>query len=142
MRQVWSLGQEDSPGVGNGNPLQYSCQENPMDRGAWPASVHRITKSWTWLKWLSTQHSTVTSKMICSFFTYYCCHCCLIGAEIIKIFHLFYIFYIHKLFYWSFIKGNTTARVYLKLYIYTHILAVLIILIIYKLRFFSCSDSQ
>ena len=34
-----------SPGVGNGNPLQYSCLENPMDRGAWQAAVHRVTKS-------------------------------------------------------------------------------------------------
>ena len=33
-----------SPGVGNGNPLQYSCLENPMDRGAWQAAVHRVTK--------------------------------------------------------------------------------------------------
>ena len=37
---VRSLGQEDSPGVGNGNPLQYSCLENPMDGGAWQATVH------------------------------------------------------------------------------------------------------
>ena len=36
-----------SPGGGNGNPLQYSCLENPMDRGAWWAIVHRISKSWT-----------------------------------------------------------------------------------------------
>ena len=35
--QVRSLGQEDYPGRGNGNPLQYSCLENPMDRGAWEA---------------------------------------------------------------------------------------------------------
>ena len=37
MRETWvrSLGQEDSPGEGNGNPLQYSCLENPMDVGAW-----------------------------------------------------------------------------------------------------------
>ena len=34
-----------SPGEGNGNPLQYSCLENPMDRGNWQAVVHRITKS-------------------------------------------------------------------------------------------------
>ena len=33
-----------SPGVGNGNPLQYSCLENPKDRGAWLAIVHRVTK--------------------------------------------------------------------------------------------------
>ena len=36
-----------SPGVGNGNPLQYSCLENPMDRGAWQATVQRLEKSWT-----------------------------------------------------------------------------------------------
>ena len=35
-----------SPGGGNGNPLQYSCLENPMDRGAWRATVHWVTKSW------------------------------------------------------------------------------------------------
>ena len=39
-----------SPGGGNGNPLQYSCLGNPMDRGAWQATVHRVTKSWTRLK--------------------------------------------------------------------------------------------
>ena len=32
---------------GNGNPLQYSCLENPMDGGAWWATVHGVTKSWT-----------------------------------------------------------------------------------------------
>ena len=36
---------ERSPGGGHGNPLQYSCLENPMDRGAWRAIVHRVTKS-------------------------------------------------------------------------------------------------
>ena len=35
-----------SPGEGNGNPLQYSCLENSMDRGAWQATVHGVTKSW------------------------------------------------------------------------------------------------
>ena len=35
-----------SPGGGDGNPLQYSCLENPMDRGAWRAIVHRVAKSW------------------------------------------------------------------------------------------------
>ena len=38
-----------SPGEGNGNPLQYSCLENPMDRGAWRATIYGITKSWTQL---------------------------------------------------------------------------------------------
>ena len=39
-----------SPGGGHGNLLQYSCLENPMDRGAWKAAVHRVTKGWTRLK--------------------------------------------------------------------------------------------
>ena len=44
--QVRSLGLEDSPGGGNGNPLQYSCLENPTDGGAWWATVHGVTKCW------------------------------------------------------------------------------------------------
>ena len=43
-------GSERSPGGGHHNPLQYSCLENPKDRGAWWATVHRIAKSWTQLK--------------------------------------------------------------------------------------------
>ena len=38
-----------SPGDGNGYALQYSCVENPMDRGAWQATVHGVAKSWTGL---------------------------------------------------------------------------------------------
>ena len=37
------------PGGGHGNPLQYSCLENPMDRGAWRATGHVVTKNWTQL---------------------------------------------------------------------------------------------
>ena len=44
------LGWGRSPGGGNGNPLQYSCLQNPMDRGAWQATVHRVTKSQTQLE--------------------------------------------------------------------------------------------
>ena len=52
-------GSERPPGEGNGNPLQYSCLENPMDREAWWATVHRVAKSrtrlsdftFTWLCW-------------------------------------------------------------------------------------------
>ena len=43
-----------SPGGGHGNPLQFSCLENPMDRGVWWAMVQRVTKSQTRLKQLST----------------------------------------------------------------------------------------
>ena len=52
--QVRSLGQENLPGGGHSNPLQYSCLENPMDRGAWRATVHGVAKSWTRLNQLGT----------------------------------------------------------------------------------------
>ena len=51
MQETWvpSLGSEDSPGEGNDDPLQYSFLENSMDRGAWRATVCRVTKSQTQL---------------------------------------------------------------------------------------------
>ena len=48
MIEIWKIFTE-----GNGNPLHYSCLENPVDRGAWRAAVHRVTQSWTQLKQLS-----------------------------------------------------------------------------------------
>ena len=45
----WIPGSGRSPGEGNDNPLQYSCLENPMDRGVWQATVPEIAKSWTQL---------------------------------------------------------------------------------------------
>ena len=53
-----------SPGGGHGNLFQYSCLENPMDRGAWWARVHRVTKSQTQLKRLSTNLSYVNLHCI------------------------------------------------------------------------------
>ena len=46
VREAVSIpGSRRSSGVGNGNPLQFSCLENPMDRGAWRTTVHRVAKS-------------------------------------------------------------------------------------------------
>ena len=54
MRDAGSIpGSGRSPGGGHGNPLQYSCLENPMDRGAWWATVHGVEKSQTRQKQLS-----------------------------------------------------------------------------------------
>ena len=47
MGSIPGLGR--SPGEGHGNPLEYSCLENPMDRGAWGATVHRVITSGTGL---------------------------------------------------------------------------------------------
>ena len=55
-----------SPGGGHGNPLQYSCLENPMDRGDWRAAVHRVAYSRTWIKGLSIHaapHATPTEVL-------------------------------------------------------------------------------
>ena len=48
MRQFFTSGSQ-SIGEGNGNPLQYSCLENPMGRGAWKAAVHGVAEGWTQL---------------------------------------------------------------------------------------------
>ena len=50
-------GSRRSPGGGNGIPLQYSCLENPMDREAWRATVHGVTKSQTWLNVHAHMHA-------------------------------------------------------------------------------------
>ena len=66
--RVWSLGREDSPGEGNGNPLQDSGLENPMDAGAWWSTVHGVTKSWTRLSDFTSlsQKLEVASGSLCN----------------------------------------------------------------------------
>ena len=62
-----------SPGGGHGSPLQYSCLENPMDRRAWWATVQRVPKSWTRLKWLSTlTHTLHVGKGSVCFSVHHC----------------------------------------------------------------------
>ena len=60
------LGSGKSPGGGHRKPLQYSCLENPMDRGVWQDTVHRVTKSWTPRKLLSmsTEKHTQNIKLL------------------------------------------------------------------------------
>ena len=56
-----------SPGDGNGNPLQYSCLENPMERGAWWAIVHGVAKESNMTEWLNSSNSSsliVFGKML------------------------------------------------------------------------------
>ena len=54
-----------SPGKGNHYPIQYSCLENPMDRGAWRAAVHGVTQSRTRLKRLSSSSSSSRGRRWC-----------------------------------------------------------------------------
>ena len=54
-----------SPGEGNGNPPQYSCLENSMDRGAWQATVHGVAKSWTQLS--NSPHTHTHTHTHCFF---------------------------------------------------------------------------
>ena len=54
-----------SPGGGNENSLQYSCLENPMDRGAWRATVHGIAITQNWSNLACTQHISVYDLSIC-----------------------------------------------------------------------------
>ena len=49
---------------GNGNPLQYSCLENPRDKGAWQAAIYGVAQSWTWLKRLSSSRVCICSALI------------------------------------------------------------------------------
>ena len=67
VRDAGSIpGSGRSPGGGHGHPPQYSCLENSMDRGAWRATVHGVTRSQTWLKWLS-RHACMLSAWDLSF---------------------------------------------------------------------------
>ena len=64
LRDVGSIPRlERSLGEGNGNAHQYSCLENPMDRGAWWATVPGVKKSWTPLKWMSTHTHACSSPL-------------------------------------------------------------------------------
>ena len=65
LRDTVSIpGLERPFGGGHGNPLQYSCLENPRDGGAWQATVHRVTQSQTRLKCLSTRAKTLVGKLM------------------------------------------------------------------------------
>ena len=77
-----------SPGEGNGNPLQYSCLENSMDRGAWQA-VHGITESWTRLS--THAHTGIYMKPLCTMIFY--CYFLILGSV-----------------YWLFIWGRYKLR--------------------------------
>ena len=65
-----------SPGEGNGNPLQYSCLENPVERGAWWAIVHGVTKESNMTEQLNSSNRAVFGKML---------HICALNVSIVSI---------------------------------------------------------
>ena len=72
-RQVQSLDQEDPLEEGHGKPLQYSCLENPLDRGACQATVQSVSKSQTQLKRLSMQAQSCNLADVYYFFRSHLC---------------------------------------------------------------------
>ena len=73
------LGLGRSPGGGHGNPLQYSCLENPVDRGPWLATVHSVTYSQIGLKRLSTHEHCSWGTKETGGFGMFCVHACVLG---------------------------------------------------------------
>ena len=68
VQEIWDGGSIPesgrSPAGGHGNPLQYSCLKNPIDKGAWWAAAHRVPKSQTRLKRLSTRHAQLVDASV------------------------------------------------------------------------------
>ena len=102
-----------APGEENGNPIQYSCLRNPLDRGAWWATVQKVTKSW--YDWATKR--TLYAKTILFWFLYLCNMFwnqrppallfflrlfCLFGVLWDSILTVGWIFYIRKKFHWDF----------------------------------------
>ena len=74
-----------SPGGGHDNPLQHSCLENPVDRGAWQVAVHRVTESWTRLKKLSSgrgQHNKMNLTLVLTIIFLHPTISCWVQAEL------------------------------------------------------------
>ena len=86
-----------SPGGGHGIPLQYSCLENPMDRGAWQPMVHRVTKSQTWLKQLSSQAQHLGKISV---LPYFCSSCCITLCSLLIV--LYYLKFSSSIFIFNY----------------------------------------
>ena len=96
VRDAGSIpGLERSPGGGHGNSLQHSCLENPMDIGAWRATVHRVAKSRTQLKWL-TMHA---QSWIWIYTLLYTCYMTLINVFILSEPLFCYLWIFHMVLY-------------------------------------------
>ena len=86
-------------GEGNGNPLQYSCLENSVDRGAWRAAVHWVTQSQTRLKWLSM----LSLMYICVYihiYVYTYIHIYHVHISFYMFYYMLHIYYSIYPFYW------------------------------------------
>ena len=90
-------------GEGNGNPLQCSCLENPMDGGVWWAAVHGVAKSRTRRKWLSSSSSSISCSKLCHVFliaAYVYCNflkCTLYYLEFLIALMYSFLYYVAKL---------------------------------------------
>ena len=99
VREDTSLipGSGRSPGGGHGNPLQYSCLENPTDRRAWQPMVHRVTKSQIWLKQLSSQAQRLGKISV---LPYFCSRCCITLCSLLIV--LYYLKFSSSIFIFNY----------------------------------------
>ena len=91
-----------SSGGGHGNPPQYSCLENPMDSAAWRSIDHGVTKSQTWLKWLSI-HTLFLSCFMSLSVSWDLVYFCVLSLS------LFFFFFI----LWTFDYSTSSAKLYI-----------------------------
>ena len=99
-----------SPGGGNGNPLQYSCLENPMDVGAWRATVHGVARSWNTSEWLTLWTLLIADLQYCVGFLYtkkwfnYACIYILFNYKLLQDIEYSSLYYVEGTCYFIFIS--------------------------------------
>ena len=131
---IRSLGQEDP--LKEGNPLQYSCLENPIDRGALWATVHRFTKSWTLLKQLSTRCTCKHIRLG---------YICMVKISVFLFFLLLSLVCVYKgdYCYWITSLEKKSSNVFCKIFIVSGSAAILVwtLYLLCKIHIHSCLEN-
>ena len=103
-----------SPGLGNGSPLQYSCLENSMDRGAWWAAVHRVAKSKAQLSMHACTYTHTFCMRHLSVLPYYLCN----HLYPYMLMYIYFMLSIIFLYYFAYFVALTVPDISFELFIY------------------------